>query len=50
MHPKERPKVHGSPGMAVVAAVSQAHAHAQREPNRGPTQVENGEIAAINAA
>ena len=46
MPPKERPKVHGGPGMAVVAALSQAHAHAQRQPDRGPTQVENGEMTA----
>ena len=44
MHPKERAEVHGGPGVAVVAAVSQAHAHAQRQPNRGSAQVENGEI------
>ena len=43
MHPKERAEVHGGPGVAVVAAVSQAHAHAQRQPNRGSAQVENGE-------
>ena len=44
MHPKERAEVHGGPGVAVVAAVSQAHAHAQRQPNRGSAEVENGEI------
>ena len=48
MHPKERAEVHGGPGVAVVAAVSQAHAHAQRQPNRGSAQVENGEIVLVN--
>ena len=48
MHPEERAKVHGGSGMAVVAALGQANAHAQCQPHGRSAQVENGEITSSN--
>ncbi len=41
MHPKERTKIHGSPGLALVETPDQNHSDAERPSNRKPTQKSN---------